>query len=218
MQHRRPFLPAAILAILASAGAGADTVVLRNGFRLEADSHETVDGTVRLRIKSGGWIAVPAAEVARIEGHPEVVPAAEAEAGAAGTPAEPSLEDWIDHHADLAGLPRELVRAVVWAESGYQPGAVSPKGALGLMQLMPSTAAELGVDPLDPAENLSGGTRYLKRMLDRFDGDPDQLVKALAAYNAGPGSVDRHSGVPPYSETLSYLSKVLRRFVESGSE
>lgn len=216
MQHRRPCLPVVILGLLAAAAAAAETVVLRNGFRLEADSHETAGGTVRLRTESGGWIAVPAAEVARIEEHPAAAPATEDEA--AGTSAEPTLDDRIDHHSDLAGLPRELVRAVVWAESGFQPGAVSPQGALGLMQLMPSTAADLGVDPLDPEENLSGGTRYLKRMLARFDGDPEQLVKALAAYNAGPGSVDEHGGVPPYAETWSYLSRVLRRFVESGSE
>ena len=102
------------------------------------------------------------------------------------------------------------MRAVVGVESGFQPQAVSPKGAQGLMQLMPATARDLGVaDPFDPAANLDGGSRYLSSLVARYDGD---LTKALAAYNAGMGAVARHGGVPPYTETRNYVRKVLGRY------
>lgn len=104
------------------------------------------------------------------------------------------------------GLPAALVRAVVAVESGGEPRAVSPKGALGLMQLMPATARELGVsDPLDPWQNLEGGCRYLRQQLDRF-GD---LRLALAAYNAGPEAVEMASGVPAITETREYVARIL---------
>ncbi len=120
---------------------------------------------------------------------------------------EAELGGLIDLAADREGLDRVLVRAVIQAESDYDPQARSSKGAIGLMQLMPETARELGVDPTDPEQNLRGGTRYLRQMLDRFDG---RLDLALAAYNAGPGAVTAHRGaVPPYRETTAYLRKVL---------
>jgi len=101
----------------------------------------------------------------------------------------------------------DFLASVVGAESGFNSGAVSVKGARGLMQLMPDTAAELGVaDVLDPAANLDGGARYLRQLLDRYHGD---AVKALAAYNAGPERVDQYGGVPPYPETRAYVVRVI---------
>jgi soluble lytic murein transglycosylase-like protein len=110
--------------------------------------------------------------------------------------------------AGRSGLPSELISAVMDAESGYRPDAVSSSGALGLMQLMPGTARSLGVsDPLDPLQNVLGGSEYLRQQLQHFG----SVEKALAAYNAGPGAVERHGGVPPYPETRNYVERILDR-------
>jgi soluble lytic murein transglycosylase-like protein len=114
-----------------------------------------------------------------------------------------------DAAADKYGLPRLLVRSVMAAESGFQADAVSPKGAIGLMQLMPSTAQGLGADPHDPAQNVDAGVRYLRDLLNRYDGG---LWRALAAYNAGPGAVDKYHGVPPYRETIDYVTRIDRAY------
>lgn len=114
--------------------------------------------------------------------------------------------------AQRYGLDSLLVASVVEVESGFRSDRVSPRGALGLMQLMPDTAAELRAeDPTDPQQNLDAGARYLRLLIDRFDGD---LLLALAAYNAGPNAVIRAGGVPPYRETQQYVEKVLARYVE----
>ena len=115
-------------------------------------------------------------------------------------------DDLIDRSARSRGLPPALVKAVIAAESAFDSQAVSHKGAQGLMQLMPETAASLGVaNPFEPSQNVGGGAQYLRRMIDRY-GD---LGRALAAYNAGPTAVDRYGGIPPYRETRAYVERVL---------
>jgi soluble lytic murein transglycosylase len=116
----------------------------------------------------------------------------------------------IEEVARVQGLDADLLRAVVEAESNYDADAISRKGAIGLMQLMPETARGMGVsDPFHPAENLEAGARYLRRLLDRYQG---QLPLALAAYNAGEKAVDRYKGIPPYPETQGYVKKVLKAY------
>lgn len=113
----------------------------------------------------------------------------------------------IDRHARAQQLEPKLVRAIIQAESGYKIEALSNKGAMGLMQLMPATARDLSVtDPYDAEQNVRGGTAYFRAMLDRFEG---RLELALAAYNAGPGAVDKYNGVPPYRETRDYVRRIL---------
>jgi soluble lytic murein transglycosylase-like protein len=117
-----------------------------------------------------------------------------------------NTDDIIRYYAQRFGLEPALLCAIVKVESDYNPKAVSSKGALGLMQLIPTTAEELAVmDPLDVNENVRGGCQYLKQMLTRFSGDLDL---ALAAYNAGPSAVQRHNGIPPFKETIDYVNKV----------
>jgi soluble lytic murein transglycosylase-like protein len=164
------------------------------------------------------WIAGPLAEqpalsegeaasTAEIEGI--VIPdqiVANTAAHAQGVPAE-----YVEKVHELAArfdLSPSLIEAVVWQESRWREGAVSHAGARGLAQLMPGTARELGVDPSDPFENLEGGARYLREQLDRFDGD---LEKALAAYNAGPGRVERAGGIPNIRETQGYVAAIMGR-------
>ncbi len=118
------------------------------------------------------------------------------------------LVDRFDRAAKAEGVDVRLLRAVAWTESRGRQDAVSPKGALGIMQLMPGTAAELGVNPLDPDANVHGGARYLARQLVRFQ----SLPLALAAYNAGPGAVLRWGGIPPYAETQSYVAQIMLRY------
>ena len=116
--------------------------------------------------------------------------------------------DRFERAAKSEGVDVHLLRALAWTESRGRQDAISPKGALGIMQLMPGTAAELGVNPLDPDSNVHGGARYLARQLTRFRSVP----LALAAYNAGPGAVLRWGGIPPYAETQAYVAQVLSRY------
>jgi soluble lytic murein transglycosylase-like protein len=124
-------------------------------------------------------------------------------------------QELLDDAAALHGLQPEFVRSVASVESAFKVNALSPKGAIGLMQLMPGTAADLGVDAKDPKQNAEAGTRYLRQLLEKYKDHPDGLRLALAAYNAGPGAVDKYKrNVPPYRETQAYVEKVVRRYLE----
>lgn len=145
---------------------------------------------------------------ATVSAGPSAANTAIATAGVGVSPRAANYEALIVEHARANRLNPQLVRAVIQAESAFNPRAVSPVGAMGLMQLMPGTARELGVvDPFDPEDNIRGGTKYLRSLLDRFDGE---VELALAAYNAGPGAVERYNGVPPYRETRNYVARINR--------
>jgi len=125
-------------------------------------------------------------------------------------PSKKELREYVATASEEYGIPETLIYAVIRIESGGDETARSHEGALGLMQLMPSTAESLGVEnPYEPRENIMGGSRYLKRMLNTFDGD---LSHALAAYNAGPGSVHEHNGIPPFQETEEFVKRVRSAF------
>ena len=135
-------------------------------------------------------------------------PSREASAGVKPVPkaASPAISNLLAEAAERHALDQRLLSAVAWRESHFQAGAVSPKGAVGVMQLMPETARALGVDQHDTAQNIEGGAAYLRQMLNRYDNNP---ALALAAYNAGPGMVDRYRDIPPFAETQAYVRGIL---------
>ena len=196
-----------------SAMAG-EYAVLASGARLYADRHESDGGKVTLYTQTGST-ELDATQVLSFE-QEDFKPAEVAAPAAAPSPATKpaSLADLVDNAARKYGLPPAFVRAVVAVESGYRPDAVSPKGAIGLMQLMPATARELGADPTIPEQNVDAGTRYLRDLLLKYD---NHTYHALAAYNAGPGAVDKYHGVPPYRETQNYILNVLRNWRKQPS-
>ncbi len=195
------------LATIAVAPAHAD--VLEIGANGEA---RWVSGPNVDRVDNGDLSAQPEVPLAEVPAEAAVVPdyaVANAAQHAAAVP-----DAYAAKVAELAArfdLSPALIEAVVWQESRWHAGAVSPVGARGLAQLMPGTARQMGVDPSDPYANLEGGARYLREQLDRFDGD---LEKALAAYNAGPGRVESAGGVPQIRETQSYVASVMGRLAD----
>ncbi len=157
---------------------------------------------------SGGRDVRPIAQEARAE-----TAQAESTAATTETEAEMTIDEHIKEVADRHGVRADLVAAVIEAESEFNPRAVSRRGARGLMQLMPKTAATLGVDdPFDPKANIEAGVKHLRAMMDRFD---NNIPLALAAYNAGEVAVIKHRGIPPYRETRAYVKRILKRLDRS---
>jgi soluble lytic murein transglycosylase-like protein len=195
---------AALSLVAAAAPVQADIALLASGATLKVTARRLEGTTVILSLKGGGEVGVAATQLRGLVPD-EVLDEVTATPVSGGK----GLAAMAVEAARRHGLDPDLVQAVVAVESGFHPGAVSPKGAQGLMQLMPRTARALGVkDAFDPADNLDGGTRHLRALVTRYGGD---VERALAAYNAGEGAVARHGGVPPYPETLAYVRKVLRR-------
>jgi soluble lytic murein transglycosylase-like protein len=200
---RLALISGAALVLGAAPPARADIALLASGTTLKVTGQRLDGATIVLSLKGGGEVGVPATELRGI------VPDEVLEEVAPATVDPQDLGALAAAAARRHALDPELVRAVVSVESGFRRDAVSPKGAQGLMQLMPGTARALGVkDAFDPAQNLDGGTRHLRALIDRYGGD---VKRALAAYNAGEGAVARHGGVPPYPETRAYVRKVLQR-------
>ena len=228
MQKRLIRIALVLLATQLPAFAG-EVAVLRNGFTLQFERKEQQGEVTRLYTRSG-VIEMPTSEISSFEHDdtPEVAPPVAVQAPApqvastapAATPATLTSPKKALSRDDLDQLVREassrnrldpdFVNSVIKAESNFQSRAVSPKGAQGLMQLMPGTAAQLGVkDPFDPKANVEAGTAHLSALLDLYNND---AVKALAAYNAGAHRVDQYHGVPPYQETRAYVAKIVRDF------
>jgi hypothetical protein len=184
---------------------GRELIYLTSGFTLEVESHAITDQRLVCTTVTG-TLEFQLGDVTRIEVLPGIPPPT-GNSSAAG--AAMSANDLLAKAAAEQGLPPELVRSVAKIESGFQQSAVSVRGAIGLMQLMPGTAAQLGVRPDRAEENAQGGAKYLRDLLLRYHYDS---ALALAAYNAGASSVDKYRGVPPYAETRQYVLRVLREY------
>ena len=204
-----------LLLALSSCAMAGEYAVLASGMRLHIDRHEPAGSRVVL-YSGEGSMTLAAAEVAGLEIDeyvaPKPAPASAALPAVAAAPPPPAPVDsrsLIDAAAKKNAIPEKLLHSLVAAESAYRADAVSPKGAIGLMQLMPATASQYGADPMDPVQNVEAGTAYLRDLLLKYNGD---VASALAAYNAGPGAVDKYKGVPPYAETKSYVGRVIRNW------
>lgn len=203
------------LVCLAAAAHAAERITLKDGFDVVCDHRAALDGKVRLYLDAAGtnYMDVDASEIASIESLPSSSPQTPA-----ATPAQPAPEKlssqemrpMLAHAGAAYDIDTDLLASVIRAESDGHARAVSHAGAQGLMQLMPTTAAEMGVaNSFAPGENIQGGTAYLNEMLIRYH---DNLSLALAAYNAGPAAVDRWHGIPPYAETRAYVERVIHEY------
>jgi soluble lytic murein transglycosylase-like protein len=201
--HRSSWAALAACLIAVAPAHAAQIALLRNGFSIRYERSSVVGPATRLYTNSANdtYVDVPTDEIQEVQ----------ADESVARTIALPQvIPDVVNNASQRYHLDPDLVNSVIRAESGFNPKALSPKGAQGLMQLMPQTATNLGVaNAYDPGANVDGGARYLRELLERYDFD---LVKALAAYNAGPLRVEQYHGVPPYRETQAYVSKVVRDF------
>jgi len=214
-------MTAALVAGLANAKAapGAELVTLANGFSIRCDHHAQVAGHTRLYLTAGedNYIEFKPSEIAAFETVPDL-PLSEppkaipgpAPAAAAANLSPADLHEMLVRAGSSHNIDVDLLASVVKAESGGNARAVSSAGAQGLMQLMPGTAATLGVhDSFQPEQNVRGGSAYLDSLLTQYH---DNLALALAAYNAGPAAVARYHGIPPYAETRAYIARVIHEF------
>jgi len=212
----RVLRPIATVLLLSSTLFAVEVAELRNGFTIPHRSHEMRGGSVRLYLDEAkkSFVDLPAEEIASYSSQPDPEPASSQETSSPRTasPAMPakSTDQIVREASEAQGVDSDFLRSVIRQESSGNAQAVSPAGARGLMQLMPATAQELGVkDSFSPQQNIDGGARYLRELLERYNGD---AIKALAAYNAGPGAVERYRGVPPYRETQLYVQRVVRDY------
>lgn len=199
--------------LLCSPAWAGEYLILSTGFTVYAERHDTVGDKVVVRTAEGS-MEFAASDVAgfqpdeKAQQPPPIPPPPSATPPVAS--AEPS--QLVTEAAIHQGLPPAFVHSVARVESNYDPQAISPKGARGIMQLMPATARKLGADAGDPRQNVEAGARYLRELLLRYQSGPEPVRRALAAYNAGPGAVDRYRGVPPFPETQLYVEKVLQTY------
>jgi soluble lytic murein transglycosylase-like protein len=203
----------ALMLLTAWPGYAAEQVVLKNGYSLTCDHTERAGSRVQLFLDPGSenFIEVNAREIVAERPAPPESPGSRSTKTKASRKEKPEslhyvlVQEGREHDIDVA-----LLESVIEVESGGNPRAVSPAGARGLMQLMPGTAAKLGVkNSFASAQNISGGTAYLDSLLTRYH---NNLALALAAYNAGPGAVDRWHGIPPYPETRRYIARVIHDY------
>jgi soluble lytic murein transglycosylase-like protein len=198
---------AVMAALLSYPASAAELALLRNGFSIRHEHRLVIGDNTRLFFDgdNASFVDVPTAEIEGFE--------KDLTQPAVPEPAPPpalDLNQVVNSASAAYHLDPDLVNSVIHAESGFNSHAVSRKGAQGLMQLMPDTASRLGVaNAFDPQSNVGGGSRYLRELLERYNFD---LIKALAAYNAGPKRVEQYRGVPPYSETRAYVARIVREY------
>jgi hypothetical protein len=209
------FLKLALVCTLAGltlSASAADLAVLRNGFSLRHERREQLGSNTRLYLNANdntGYIDVPTDQISSFERDttppPPVVQEKKPQPATV-----PDVKRIVSAASDRHQVDADLIASVIRAESNFNPRAVSPKGAQGLMQLMPGTATQLGVNnAFEPETNVDAGTRYLRDLLIRYNGD---IPRALAAYNAGAHRVQKYQGVPPYRETHAYVARIIRDF------
>ena len=222
MAARAAALFCVVAAVLSARPANAaELAILSNGFTIRHQHHLVMGTVTRLYLEAddSSFTDVPTAEITGYEPDFSVFAPADTPVALPATPAfakpgpvkpGPALDQVVNSASAAYHLDPDLVNSVIHAESGFNVRAVSPKGARGLMQLMPGTASQLGVrDAFDAQANVTGGSRYLRELLERYNFD---LVKALAAYNAGPQRVEQYRGVPPFRETRAYVARIVRDY------
>ncbi len=197
------------LLLLAAPALRAEYVVLRSGQRLTVTGYQLLGDKYRLQM-AGGTVEIAAEDVMAIEPEDVFTPLS------AKPIVNPPYRELVEAAAARYGVDADLITSVIAVESNFDPKAVSRKNARGLMQLLPQTAARLGVQNIDdPQENIDAGTRYLRELLQKYNND---LVLTLAAYNAGPERVQQYGRVPPFAETISYVRRVKRGYDKSKSK